>query len=146
MREKRGIRDICKEDGRGFGTIVVLPLCHSASLSLYYKSFTLWLSSLLAATFVIKVTLSLLILSQLIPISVFFLSVLPHLLLCLSSSLAFKNEKCFTPCQVGKSWATFVSLTLTEDLGHWVSDSIQPVTNHFIIQLHWLPLAISVLA
>lgn len=41
---KRGIRDVCKEDGRGFDTIVMLPLCHSAALSLYYKSLTVALS------------------------------------------------------------------------------------------------------
>lgn len=41
---KKGIRDACKEDGRGFGTIVILSLCHSASLSLYYKFFVLCLS------------------------------------------------------------------------------------------------------
>lgn len=60
---KKGIRDVCKEDGRGFGTIVILSLCHSASLSLYYKSFTLSLS-LLASTFLTKkIALLLLILS-----------------------------------------------------------------------------------
>lgn len=31
---KKGIRDVCKKDGRGFGTIVILPLCHSSSLFL----------------------------------------------------------------------------------------------------------------
>lgn len=55
MREKREIRDVCKEDGRGFGTIVILPLCYSATLSLYYKSSTLWLSH--SAMFVTEITL-----------------------------------------------------------------------------------------
>lgn len=41
MRKKGGIRDVCSWDGRGFGTIVILPLCHSTSLSLHYKPFAL---------------------------------------------------------------------------------------------------------
>lgn len=32
--EKKGISNVCKEDGKGFGTIVILPLY----LSVYYKS------------------------------------------------------------------------------------------------------------
>lgn len=39
MRKKGGgSGNVCKEDGKSFGTIVILPLCHSASPSLYYTS------------------------------------------------------------------------------------------------------------
>lgn len=46
---KRGIRDVCKEDGRGFGTIVILLLCHSDFISLLQIPQTLPL--ILLATF-----------------------------------------------------------------------------------------------
>lgn len=77
---KKGIRDVCKEDGRGFGTIVILPLCHSASHYLFITNPSLSVS-LFSATFLTKsLCLPLLILSQLIPISVFSACVSPTLL------------------------------------------------------------------
>lgn len=41
--EKKGINNVCKEDGKGFSAIVILPFCHSASLSLYLSITNLWL-------------------------------------------------------------------------------------------------------
>ena len=78
---KKGIRDVCKRDGRGFGAIVILPLCHSASLSLYYKSFAIcdshsWLSHYL--------TKSLLVLIVSLPTFIF--SVCPSMFLNVSQS------------------------------------------------------------
>lgn len=62
---KRGIRDVCKEDGRGFGTIVILLLCHSDFISLLQIPQTLPL--ILLATFFTQKNIYLwLVLSQLI--------------------------------------------------------------------------------